>query len=509
MRHLGRWRDLLDGDPLYTLLLLGLGAFGLAFALTPVFRNLFRGLGWLDQPDQDRKLHLHPIPRIGGIPILVSYCASFALLFVLPLAGGEMVERVLPLVWKFMPAALAVFATGLIDDLVGLRPWQKLVGQLVGAGLACWAGLSIGSIAGHPVSPWLGVPLTVLWLTACTNAFNLIDGVDGLAAGVGLFATLTTLTGALLQGHLGLAFATAPLAGALLGFLRFNFNPASIFLGDCGSLTIGFLLGCYGIIWSDMSTTFIGMTAPLMALSIPLLDTLLSVLRRVLRRQPVFAADRAHIHHKLLDRGLSPRRVVLVLYAICGIAAAFSLLGSVANGNFAGLIIVLFCLAAWTGIQHLGYVEFGIAGRLILPATLRRAVDAQIRLRSLEETLSRAVTIDQCWGAICAACRDLGFARAGMRLNRTVRDVWLRDQEAPAVCWTLRVPVSATDYVNIGNGFGSLVEPSVVAPLAGILRRCLEPKLKLLEGERTVPEAEPAYLRTIPHATPVATVPLC
>jgi UDP-GlcNAc:undecaprenyl-phosphate GlcNAc-1-phosphate transferase len=502
---------------MYTLLLLGLGAFGLAFALTPVFRNLFRGLGWLDRPDHSRKLHAQPIPRIGGIPILVAYAASLALLFVLPLPSGETAGRVFSLAWKFMPAALAVFATGLIDDLIGLRPWHKLVGQLVGAGLACWAGLSIGSIAGHAVSPWLGVPLTLLWLTACTNAFNLIDGVDGLAAGAGLVATLTTLTGALLQGHIGLALATVPLAGALLGFLRFNFNPASVFLGDCGSLTVGFLLGCYGIVWSKESTTLAGMAAPMMALSIPLLDTLLTVIRRVLRRQPVFDGDRAHIHHKLLDRGLSPSRVVLVLYGMCGIAAAFSLVESVSSGQFAGLIIVLFCLAAWSGIQYLGYVEFGIAGRLILPARLGRAVDAQIRLRSLEDALSRAVTIDECWSAICTACRELGFARAGMRLNHTVRDLWLRDPKSSAVCWTMRVPVSPTDYVNVGDGFGSLVEPSVVAPLAAVLRRCLEPKLKVLGGERAVPEGAPAYVLALPRArreldartAPAVILPLC
>jgi UDP-GlcNAc:undecaprenyl-phosphate GlcNAc-1-phosphate transferase len=502
---------------MYTLLLLGLGAFGLAFALTPLARNLFRGLGCLDQPDQARKLHLAAIPRVGGIPILVAYAASLLLLLAFAPAGAETVERALPVVWRILPAALAVFGTGLIDDLLGLRPWQKLMGQLVGAGLACWAGLGIISLAGHPISPWLGVPLTLLWLTACTNAFNLIDGVDGLAAGVGLFATLTALAGALLQGHLGLAFATAPLAGALLGFLRFNFNPASIFLGDCGSLTIGFLLGCYGIIWSDKCTTLVGMTAPLMALSIPLLDTLLSVGRRVLRRQPVFGADRAHIHHKLLDRGLSPRRVVLMLYALSGVAAGFSLLGSVAHGSFAGLVIVLFCLGAWAGIQHLGYVEFGIAGRLILPATLGRTVNAQIRLRSLEQALARAGTVDECWGAICAACRDLGFTRAGIRLNREVRDTWLGEAEASAVCWTLRVPVSPTDYVNIGDRFGSPVEPSVVAPLAEILRRSLEPKLERLAAGRVVSESVPAPVRTVPRGrreidprpAPAVTVPLC
>src|SRR5258707_5829576 len=139
---------------------------------------------------------------------------------------------------------------------------------------------------------WWSLPLTIVWLVVCANAFNLIDGVDGLATGLGLFATVTTLIIALLQGNLALAVATAPLVGALLGFLRYNFNPASIFLGDSGSLLVGFLLGCFGVIWSQKSATILGMTAPLMALSIPLVDLCLSIVRRFLRRQPILRCDR-------------------------------------------------------------------------------------------------------------------------------------------------------------------------------------------------------------------------
>jgi len=139
---------------------------------------------------------------------------------------------------------------------------------------------------------------------ACVNAFNLIDGLDGLAAGLGLFATLTTFAAALLQQNFELAIATVPLSGALLGFLRYNFSPATIFLGDCGSQTVGFLLGCYGVLWSQKATTLLGMTAPVMALSIPLLDTALSVARRLLGGRPIFRADRGHIHHRPWIAGL-------------------------------------------------------------------------------------------------------------------------------------------------------------------------------------------------------------
>ena len=178
---------------------------------------------------------------------------------------------------------------------------------------------------------WLGLAVTALWLVGCSNAFNLIDGVDGLAVGAGLFATVTILLGALLNGNVRLALATMPLAGALAGFLRYNFNPASVFLGDSGSLTVGFLLGCYGVLWSQKSATMLGMTAPLMALAVPLIDTGVAVARRFLRGQPIFSADARHIHHRLLARGLTPRKVALLLYGACGVAAGLSLVGSVAE----------------------------------------------------------------------------------------------------------------------------------------------------------------------------------
>jgi UDP-N-acetylmuramyl pentapeptide phosphotransferase/UDP-N-acetylglucosamine-1-phosphate transferase len=146
---------------------------------------------------------------------------------------------------------------------------MKILGQIVAALLACNANVQIQSVAGFAIaSTWWHVPITVLWLVTCSNAFNLIDGLDGLAVGVGLFATATAFLSALIGGNYALALATAPLLGALLGFFPYNFEPASIFMGDCGSLTVGFLLGCFGVIWSQKSATLLGMTAPLLALAV-------------------------------------------------------------------------------------------------------------------------------------------------------------------------------------------------------------------------------------------------
>src|SRR5262249_50739772 len=240
---------------------------------------------------------------------------AVGLLMVSRLNGADEVK--LPLVISLLPAAGVMFATGLVDDLIGLKAWQKLLVQICAATLAYLAGVRVVGVAGYVAPLWLSLPITTLWLVACANAFNLIDGVDGVATGVALFATITTLLAALLQSNTPLALATAPLAGALFAFLRYNFNPASIFLGDCGSLTIGFVLGCFGVIWSQKSATLLGMTAPLMALSLPLLDAAASVARRYLRRQRIFTPDRNHVHHRLLERGFSPRKVALILYGVC------------------------------------------------------------------------------------------------------------------------------------------------------------------------------------------------
>jgi len=447
-------------------------SFGLSFVLTPICRDLALRYGWVDQPDHARKIHSRPIPRVGGIPILIACLLS----------AHAAETRIL------LPSLLVVFVIGLCDDLAGLAPWHKLAGQIAAAALACSAGVRMDNLAGHSVPAWCAVPLTIFWLVGCTNAVNLIDGVDGLAAGIGLFATLTTLTAGLMNGHYALALATAPLAGALCGFLRYNFTPASIFLGDCGSLPLGFLLGAYSVIWSHKSATLLGITAPLIALSVPLLDTALSIARRFLRGQPIFAADRRHIHHRLLDRGLSPRRVALLLYGVCGLAALFSLLLGAAEGHYAGLILILFCATAWTGIHQLGYVEFDVAGRLASPRTFRRAVNSQVRLRTLEEALAGASTVDECWLAVRQASRDLGFQHLVMRLDHSLYEDAPEDGDASPdrhtleKLWTLDIPLSNTEYIKLGHGFQDTVAPMVVEPFAAILRRSLEPKLPVFHA---------------------------
>ncbi len=468
---------------MYSLALIGCCSFLLALVLTPLCRNLFQRWGWMDRPDGKRKLHSRPVPRAGGVPIMAAYLGAFALLLASPFSAVAIVKTALPLAWRISSAAALVFGVGLLDDLRGSKPWQKFASQVAAALIAFWAGVEITNLFGLAIPPWLSLPVTVFWLVGCSNAFNLIDGVDGLAAGAGLFATVTIVLGGLLHDNVSLALATVPLAGALLGFLRYNFNPASIFLGDSGSLTVGFLLGCYGIVWGQKSTTALGMTAPLMALAVPLLDTCVSIARRFLRHQPIFGEDAGHIHHRLLARGLTPRRVAVVLYLACGLTAGMSLLASVTADHFAGVIIVLFCGAAWIGVQHLGYAEFDTARRIVHAGTFRRLLNAELLLRTFRDELSSAVTPDQCWEVLQRTYSEFGFYEIRFKIGDRVYRHSMNGSGVPK-SWTVRIQLSEKDYLNLSREFETQAPP-IVARFSDVIGEVLAAKASTMW--RTMP----------------------
>src|SRR5271154_5159242 len=380
-------------------LILTLGALSvlLALILTPVIRDRIGKFGFLDHPDGVRKKHATAVPRVGGIAIVLAYVGTFAIAFALPFSHAYLLHRALPNILHLALAGSVIFVTGVLDDRLRLSAWKKLAGIVAAAVLAYAAGIRVDIHILHSLPAWpgLGFALTVIWLVGCTNAFNLIDGMDGLAAGVGLVATVTMLIAALTQGNLPLALATMPLAGCLLGFLRYNFNGASVFLGDGGSLLIGFLLGCYGALWSEKSVTLIALTVPLLAFSIPLLDVVLSILRRYLRNKPIFAPDRGHIHHKLLDRGFSPKTSVLIIYGFCSMVAILSLMMSSMQSRFTPLIVIAFCLLAWFGIRHLEYAEFAMAGRMFWQGIFRQIIDSETKLLDFEKALGQSANLSE------------------------------------------------------------------------------------------------------------------
>lgn len=446
-------------------------SFACSLLLTPLVRNWGRSMGWVDHPDNRRKFHQTPVPRIGGIPIMIAFAVSCAFLCVF--SGTSTAFGLLTIVFQVLPAVAIVFAAGLIDDILGLRPWQKLTVQIIAAWVAYAQGIQLQSFGGFDISGyWWHLPLTIFWLVACTNAFNLIDGVDGLAAGVGFFASLAIFIAALLRENFTLAVATAPIAAALCGFLRYNFHPATIFLGDCGSLSIGFLLGCYGVVWSQQSTTLLGMTAPLLAMCIPLLDTVLAIARRFIRGRPIFGADCHHIHHRLLEHGLSARKVALLLYGIAGLAAVCSLLVSAFQDHVGGIVLGVFCFCAWLGIQRLGYAEFGGVKRVLLGGVIRQTINAEIALRQIDERLKAARTIDDCWPVLRDIGKQLNFCRVETRLNGQSRSAQTSASVEPQ--WHLSVPLTGSDFVRFVVPLGT--DQSRLSALVRLVHRNLRTK---------------------------------
>ncbi|HKT89068.1 MAG TPA: MraY family glycosyltransferase [Candidatus Sulfotelmatobacter sp.] len=265
------------------------------------------------------------------------------------------------------PAAL-IFLLGVYDDLHGVGPYFKFTVQGIAATVLYVGGLRIVNIPvifGDRVLPWyIGLVLTVGWVLAITNAFNLIDGLDGLAAGSALFSTMVAFVVALLNGPPLVEIMTIALAGAILGFLRFNFNPATIFLGDSGSLLIGFLLSAFALKGAQKAPTIVAVAIPIVSFGLPILETVLSIIRRLISGRPVFTADREHIHHKLLQHGLTHRQVVILLYGVSAVFALLSLFLLWPTGSSLGLVLCVLGIGIWIGVQHLGYLEFGELARV-------------------------------------------------------------------------------------------------------------------------------------------------
>ncbi len=372
-----------------------------SFLFTREVRNLAMNRGWVAGPLSDRHVHTKPLPRLGGVAILLAF-----LLSTLSVAGaGHYLPRIAALLpvhtfFAILGPGLVIFALGLCDDLRPLNPYVKFAVQAMAASLLFAGGLRIGHIpllfGSHQFSWMVGLPLTIIWVLAVTNAFNLIDGLDGLAAGSALFSTLVVFVVSLLtQNHL-IALLTLALAGAILGFLRFNFNPATIFLGDCGSLFIGFILSAVALEGAQKAPTIVAVAIPVVSFGLPILETALSVLRRFIAGKPLFSADREHIHHKLLARGFSHRQVVIVLYAVSAMFGLLSLFLLWPSGGSVGLVLAVLGLGIWIGVQRLGYLEFDEIRRVAQRTMDQRQVFVHnLAIRRATEELRQAQDYEQ------------------------------------------------------------------------------------------------------------------
>ncbi len=334
--------------------------------VTPVIRDWALSRGVVDAPG-GRRVHVNVTPRLGGLAIV---CGVFVALSVLAFQGTEVSRLFLAnerQVWGLVAGGVVVATVGGVDDLRSLGPWPKLAAQTVAAVIAYFAGYRIDAVdlpvLGTLEFGMLALPITVAWFLGIINALNLIDGLDGLAAGIALCAATTNGIIAHYNGAHVVAFLSAALAGSLIGFLRYNFNPASIFMGDAGSMFLGFVLAATALGGATIkSSTAVAILAPLVALGVPIFDTMLAMLRRTLGKQPIFGADRGHVHHKLLDLGLTHRRAVLFLYgtsvllSCAAVAIAFGRNWAVGSG-IAVVFVVLGWLARAVRLGHLAGSE--------------------------------------------------------------------------------------------------------------------------------------------------------
>jgi UDP-GlcNAc:undecaprenyl-phosphate/decaprenyl-phosphate GlcNAc-1-phosphate transferase len=313
----------------YTLIV----CFIISLLITPLIKKLAVSIGATDKPNQ-RKVHQFTMPRLGGLAIFISFIIGMLILK--------------PLNPAFIPIIIGssiIVITGICDDLFELSAKYKLIGQLAAAFIVVFLGdLQVLFInlpfGGHLEFGYLSIPFTILWIVGITNAINLIDGLDGLAAGVSSIALITISGMALIQGNLFVvAVGTIVLMGTL-GFLYYNFHPASIFMGDTGALFLGFVISVLSLL-GYKNVTFISFIIPVIILGVPISDTFFAIMRRIINKQPLSAPDKSHLHHCLLRLGYSHRQTVLLIYAM---ASFFGLVAVIYSQARIGVSIFLICL---------------------------------------------------------------------------------------------------------------------------------------------------------------------
>jgi UDP-GlcNAc:undecaprenyl-phosphate GlcNAc-1-phosphate transferase len=323
--------------------------------LTPQVKRLAFRVKAIDRPGT-RKVHQKAMPRLGGVAIYAGFVC--AVILALPLN--------LPLI-GLLTGLTIILLVGIIDDIKTISPVLKLAGQIAAAGCAVGFGVTVDFVTnpfnGH-IMPlgWISIPFTILWIVGVTNALNLIDGLDGLASGVAGIAALTMTAIALTQwkvfgaaGQQEVIMLTLILAITVFSFLRFNFYPAQIFLGDSGAMLLGFALSSMAVISLTKSVTTISVLLPLVILGIPILDTSSAVIRRLNQRRPIFQADKEHLHHQLLARGLTHRQTVLVMYGVSVVLGGSAVLLNILASDqallcLAGLALAVILLANQIGL---------------------------------------------------------------------------------------------------------------------------------------------------------------
>ena len=433
----------------------------LAAALTPVVRRLCVRMKLLDHPDKSRKIHDHPVPLGGGIVVLTGFLGTLLIMLLMSKSVASELLALPLFTFGFVAAMVGICLLGVCDDRFTIRGRQKLVGQLVVSSCVVGSGLLITDIRVFDLDVELGVmaiPFTLFWMLAAINAMNLIDGMDGLATSVGLVLSVGIAVMAVSTGHRVDAMLAVALAGSLAGFLFYNSPPASMFLGDAGSMLIGLVLGVLSIRSCLKGPATAVMAAPVALLAIPFFDVTMAILRRKLTGRSIYAADRSHFHHYLLQRGFSSRMTVLILGGLSCVMTVSAVL-SVYRGNewlASGAVLIVSALLVISGI-------FGRSECLLLLQRIKLVSSSLIRFKWGAHTATETCAQlrgerewGELWETLTVYATSCGLASVRLhlyvpQLNEDFHASWKSGLAASQPhLWTAELPLLAHD-VPIGT----------------------------------------------------------
>lgn len=320
-----------------------------SYILTPYIKNIAFMIGAVDRPDA-RKVHSKVMPRLGGLAIYIAFFLSVV-------ASLELTRDIVGI----LLGGTVIVAVGVLDDKYQLPAKVKLLGQIAAAAILIIFDIKIEWInnpfGGYFYLDYLSVPLTIFWVISFTNVVNLIDGLDGLAAGVSAIASITVILVAVQMDYYHIAVLTAALAGGIIGFIRYNFNPATIFMGDTGSMFIGYMLAAVSVYGAVKTAATIALIVPAIALGLPIIDTAFAILRRYNNGRPIFQPDKGHLHHRLLAMGLNQKQAVLLMYGISAALGIAAVLWAEMDGFFSALVIAIIITAVAVGARKIGILD--------------------------------------------------------------------------------------------------------------------------------------------------------
>jgi UDP-GlcNAc:undecaprenyl-phosphate GlcNAc-1-phosphate transferase len=388
--------------------------------LTPLIRYLALQKGFVDCPQRARKVHQQATPRLGGAAVLLSFLSVV-------IVAGLTVPQLSDLLWGNNPVigsvilgAIGIFTIGFLDDLARLAPKTKLFGEFIIAGLVVWGAnlsfteiqfLGLGSIS---FPEWFGFGLSCLWIVGMVNAINLIDGLDGLASGITLFGLLSVSVVGYLAGISSVTWMSTLLIGCLLGFLVYNSRPASIFLGDCGSLTLGYLAGCLTLLASFREGGAIDGIFPVLAFSVPILDCVFAIFRRTMRGRSPFSPDMEHFHHRLMAKGLSHGKAVLAMWAMAFSCSLVAVAAAFGKGDQLFAVFVFFGLGGFILLRYLGYFRFEFFGEGLstLMQDRKSTKSVEQAVKEAEQIVMQSETLEDLEDCLAKAAEGMQFYKA-------------------------------------------------------------------------------------------------